>query len=89
MRGRLPPSQRPIKENAEEYSLRTTTFNCEEKVFTNTDGKFIRRTMKNIRAVEDVKNDAVKRAAKQRKPHTPSTSIFNNEDTLKSILKRF
>ena len=88
LRERLPLHQRLIKEKAEEYDLITTTQNCEVKVFTNTDGKFTSKAVKSIRAIEDIKNVAVKRASKKRKPHTPSTPIVKNDDALKSVLKR-
>ena len=57
-------------------------------MFTNTDGKFTSKSVKSIRAIEDIKNVAVKCASKKRKSQTPSTPIVKNDDALKSVLNR-
>ena len=74
---------------AEEYDLITITRKCEVKVFTINDGKFTSKVLKSVRAKEDIKNVAVKRAAIKRKPHT-ETPIVKNLSVLKlkPVLKR-
>ena len=84
--------QKQRKEKAEEFGLVTTTFNCEVKVFENSQGKFTSRAVKTLRAVEDIKDIAVKRNNSTKlKPFnmdyetpTPQTK----QDVSKSFLKR-
>ena len=84
--------QKQITEKAEEFGLVTTTLNCEVKVFEISQGKCVSRAVKTFRAVEDIKDIAVKRNnSTKRKPFnmgyerpTPQTK----EDVLKSRLKR-
>ena len=97
LRERLPLHQRLIKEKTEEYDLITTTQNCEVKKFTNTDGKFTSKAVKSIRAIEDIKNVAVKRASKkeslthrahqQSRTMTPTNQFLSELESLPMKLK--
>ena len=84
--------QKRIKEKAEEFGLVTTTYNCEVKVFENSEGNFTSRAVKSLRAVEDIKDRAVKRNPSIRRKQanvgyeTPAPQ--KNEEVLKSLLKR-
>ena len=60
LRERLPVHQKQIKEKVEEFGLVTTTFNCEVKVFENSHRKLTSRAVKNLCAVEDINDIAVK-----------------------------
>ena len=92
LRERLPVHQKQIKEKAEEFGLVTTTLNCEVKVFENSQGKFTSRAVKTLRAVEDIKDIAVKRNNSTKRKQfnmgyeTPAPQT--QEDVLKSLLKR-
>ena len=50
-----------MKEIAEENDLKTTTQNCEVKVFTNTVGKLTTKAVKSLCAIEDMKNVAAEK----------------------------
>ena len=58
----LPPKQRETKAMVEGAGLITSTINCPVKVFTKTvDGKYKRVMHRSLKAVDDVKNIAIKK----------------------------
>lgn len=62
LKERLPAHQKAIKEKAESEGLITSTFNCNVKVFTKTnEGHFRSIPVNSLKAVEDIKNKAVKK----------------------------
>ena len=89
---RLLVHQRQTKDKAEELGLVTTTFNCEVKVLENSQRIFTSDTVKTIRAVEDIKDIAVKRKKNtKRKPFNmgyETQAIQTKENVLKSVFKR-
>ena len=92
LRERLPVHQKQIKEKADEIGLVTTTFDCDVEVFENSQGIFESRAVNTLRAVEDIKDIAVKRNNSTKRKtffmgyETPAPQT--KENVLKSLLKR-
>ena len=88
---RLPKLQNELKMYAEQEGLITTTHNCNIKVFqTNAEGQFRSVIVNSKKAIDDIKEKAVKRKPKvmQSSLQTPRVKGNVNEAMLRSALKR-
>ena len=104
LRERLPPCQKEILDHALKENLITSTINCQIKVFRkDEEGKFKSVLVKSKKAVDDIKQVAVKKIPRQQpittnasgktplpesSVQTPNAAIKRSEKDYHTVLKR-